>query len=438
MAAYLLHRLRQLGWSDGRALAVSAVLRGSYHLYQGLAGSWATWPWACCSAASTAVGPGRPARRRAHPHRRGGVRGLRSARRARVLAADGLSATWQLGKASLAFVKRLVRRGAAVPALAVAALALASCSSGAPPTVPTASSGAWTFTDDVGVTVTLDRAPERVASYADYALGLHSLDVDPSRSSVACRWPPTSGSPTTTCPTSPWSATPTARWTSRRWRRPTPTSSSSASTRSDGEGTLDLEGPANSLQDTAQQQQLEAIAPLITIEVGGKGQDVVDSLNRLALAWVPSSRPSTRRRASSTPRGRPRRRRRDVRGRGDPDVRRRELGHLRGQARRRARDGALPPVRGRLHRPESGRRQLLLGRLQWENASQMSTGDVLLVNVEASRPTTSPPSRPSPATRRWWPAGARLERRGDGLPLAGRAHAELAEILRSSQDVNPA
>ncbi|GHE13449.1 membrane protein [Klenkia taihuensis] len=38
VAAYLLHRLRQLGWSEGRALAVSAVLRGSYHLYQGPGG----------------------------------------------------------------------------------------------------------------------------------------------------------------------------------------------------------------------------------------------------------------------------------------------------------------------------------------------------------------------------------------------------------------
>jgi F420-0:gamma-glutamyl ligase-like protein len=35
---YLLTRLRQLGWSDSRALAASAVLRGSYHLYQGLGG----------------------------------------------------------------------------------------------------------------------------------------------------------------------------------------------------------------------------------------------------------------------------------------------------------------------------------------------------------------------------------------------------------------
>jgi membrane protease YdiL (CAAX protease family) len=38
VAGFLLHRLRQLGWSDSRALVTSAVLRGSYHLYQGLGG----------------------------------------------------------------------------------------------------------------------------------------------------------------------------------------------------------------------------------------------------------------------------------------------------------------------------------------------------------------------------------------------------------------
>jgi membrane protease YdiL (CAAX protease family) len=38
VAGYLLRRLRQLGWSDRRALAASATLRGSYHLYQGLGG----------------------------------------------------------------------------------------------------------------------------------------------------------------------------------------------------------------------------------------------------------------------------------------------------------------------------------------------------------------------------------------------------------------
>jgi len=36
--AYLLHRLDQLDWSPASAIALSAVLRGSYHLYQGLGG----------------------------------------------------------------------------------------------------------------------------------------------------------------------------------------------------------------------------------------------------------------------------------------------------------------------------------------------------------------------------------------------------------------
>ena len=35
---YLLRRLDQLGWSPAKAIAVSALLRGSYHLYQGFGG----------------------------------------------------------------------------------------------------------------------------------------------------------------------------------------------------------------------------------------------------------------------------------------------------------------------------------------------------------------------------------------------------------------
>jgi membrane protease YdiL (CAAX protease family) len=38
VVGYLLRRLDQLGWSAGAALAASAVLRGSYHLYQGIGG----------------------------------------------------------------------------------------------------------------------------------------------------------------------------------------------------------------------------------------------------------------------------------------------------------------------------------------------------------------------------------------------------------------
>ncbi|MDN3358001.1 CPBP family intramembrane glutamic endopeptidase [Actinomadura sp. DC4] len=38
VSGYLLHRLNQLEWRPNRALTVSALLRGSYHLYQGFGG----------------------------------------------------------------------------------------------------------------------------------------------------------------------------------------------------------------------------------------------------------------------------------------------------------------------------------------------------------------------------------------------------------------
>ncbi len=38
VVAYLITRLRRLGWSENSSLAASALLRGSYHLYQGLGG----------------------------------------------------------------------------------------------------------------------------------------------------------------------------------------------------------------------------------------------------------------------------------------------------------------------------------------------------------------------------------------------------------------
>ena len=40
VVAYILTRLRQLGWSENSSLFASAVLRGSYHLYQGLGGGF--------------------------------------------------------------------------------------------------------------------------------------------------------------------------------------------------------------------------------------------------------------------------------------------------------------------------------------------------------------------------------------------------------------
>jgi membrane protease YdiL (CAAX protease family) len=39
VSGYLLHRLRQFGWGDNKSLATSALIRGSYHLYQGFGGA---------------------------------------------------------------------------------------------------------------------------------------------------------------------------------------------------------------------------------------------------------------------------------------------------------------------------------------------------------------------------------------------------------------
>jgi membrane protease YdiL (CAAX protease family) len=38
LCGYLLHRLQQHGWRPGKALVLSALLRGGYHLYQGIGG----------------------------------------------------------------------------------------------------------------------------------------------------------------------------------------------------------------------------------------------------------------------------------------------------------------------------------------------------------------------------------------------------------------
>jgi membrane protease YdiL (CAAX protease family) len=39
LTGYLLSRLRRLGWSENRSVALSAVVRGCYHLYQGAGGA---------------------------------------------------------------------------------------------------------------------------------------------------------------------------------------------------------------------------------------------------------------------------------------------------------------------------------------------------------------------------------------------------------------
>lgn len=188
---------------------------------------------------------------------------------------------------------RSLRRSALPIAAFVAATTLASCSSESDTETTGAADAAggssetsqeWTFTDDTGTTVTLDQQPEVVASFSDYALGLMSLDVEPAaifgRVDVASdpRFADYDLSETAIVGNS------YGEIDLEALAETAPELIVTGIYPTDREGTLDLEGPDYGVADVEQQEQLEAIAPVVTIEVGGAGSDVIDSLNRLALA----------------------------------------------------------------------------------------------------------------------------------------------------------
>ena len=61
LVGYLIRRLRQLGVAAAVAVGASALIRASYHLYQGWGGSPGTWPSASCSGGCSR-GSGEPGR----------------------------------------------------------------------------------------------------------------------------------------------------------------------------------------------------------------------------------------------------------------------------------------------------------------------------------------------------------------------------------------
>ncbi len=87
VTGYLLTRLRKLGVNPAAAIAISATLRGSYHLYQGFGGFLGNAVMGVIfGGAVPALAAGRADDHRAHAHRRGGLHRLRAARRSRLLA----------------------------------------------------------------------------------------------------------------------------------------------------------------------------------------------------------------------------------------------------------------------------------------------------------------------------------------------------------------
>ncbi|MBA8815349.1 iron complex transport system substrate-binding protein [Microbacterium halimionae] len=172
-----------------------------------------------------------------------------------------------------------------VPVLAVAMTALAGCSASSEPTATDASAdAAWTYTDDTGTTVTLDHQPENIASYADYAIGMMSYGLEPvaifGRQDVASddRFADYDLSDVAIVGNS------YGEIDLEALAAAAPDIIVTGIYPTDREGTLPVDGPYYAFADVEQQAQLEKIAPVVAIEIGGNGSDVIDSFNNLASA----------------------------------------------------------------------------------------------------------------------------------------------------------
>lgn len=157
---------------------------------------------------------------------------------------------------------------------------LAGCSSAAEE--PTAGGAAWSYTDDVGTTVSLDHRPERIASFTDYATGLITAGIEPvaifGRTDVASdpRFADYDLSGTAIVGNS------YGEIDLEALAEAAPDLIVVGASPSDREGTIDQ--PYYGLADVEQQEQLAKIAPIVTITVGGAGADVIASENELAVA----------------------------------------------------------------------------------------------------------------------------------------------------------
>ncbi|MBB2976666.1 iron complex transport system substrate-binding protein [Microbacterium endophyticum] len=172
-----------------------------------------------------------------------------------------------------------------VPVLAVAMTALAGCSASTASTSSDTSTDAeWSYTDDTGTTVTLDHKPEKIASYADYAIGMMSYGLEPvaifGRQDVASddRFADYDLSNVAIVGNS------YGEIDLEALAAAAPDIIVTGIYPKDRDGTLDLEGPYYAFADVEQQAQLEKIAPIVAIEIGGNGSDVIDSFNSLASA----------------------------------------------------------------------------------------------------------------------------------------------------------
>ena len=172
---------------------------------------------------------------------------------------------------------------AAILPLAAILLALAGCTNPNAGT-PSAAATGWTYTDDSGRSVILDHMPSRVAGFTDQVLSLLSYGVAPvatfGRTDVKTdtRFAGYDVSAMAIVGNSYGEIDLEALASAR------PDLIVTAVYPTDRKGTIDTTQPAYGFKDLEQQQKLEAIAPVVTVKVGGPGLDLIKANTRLALA----------------------------------------------------------------------------------------------------------------------------------------------------------
>lgn len=171
--------------------------------------------------------------------------------------------------------------------IALAAIALTGCSSSSGSSnnaSASATHGPWKYTDAVGKAISLDHRPTRIAAFADQALTLLSYGIKPvaifGRVNVKTddRFAPYDLSGISIVGNS------YGEIDLEKLAAAQPDLVVTGIYPTDRKGTLDKTQPYYGLNSVEQQQQLQQIAPIATIKIGGAGIAVINANVQLAKA----------------------------------------------------------------------------------------------------------------------------------------------------------
>ncbi|MCW2581504.1 MAG: putative ABC-type Fe3+-hydroxamate transport system, periplasmic component [Klenkia sp.] len=163
-------------------------------------------------------------------------------------------------------------------------LAVAGCGASDDSSPAASADAGWEFTDDRGVTVTLDEAPDRVAGLNDVVSSLWNYGIAP-----VATFGQTSAADDVSFADRDLSdveitGTTYGEIDLEALAAADPDVIVTSVYPTDTEGTLDLEQPLYGIASIEQQEQLEAIAPIVAIAWSGSAADVIERTADLAVS----------------------------------------------------------------------------------------------------------------------------------------------------------